>query len=283
MRLIALAIALICLVACSPPQQTVTIEFEARLGDEPIDCETVVDGVTMSDLRFFVTGPLLLAPRPDGTGIDPAFIEFTENGRWQQENLALIDLENGQGSCVNGTPDTNPKLVGRVADGDYQGLAFWLGVEPERNHADPLAAAPPLDDSTMHWHWRSGYKFMRAGFETEDDGFWMHVGSAGCEGTVQNITGCSRPNLVLVELPDFRPGDKVLFDFEALVAAVDIEDATPTDCSSGPGEEACREPFAVYGLDFDSGIPKCPEVFAAYSDSGNPDCERQQLFRAESP
>ena len=267
MRLIAIITALICLSACSPPRQTVSIEFEARLGDEPIDCETVVDGVAMTDLRFFVTEPILFDSELQGTSDDYEFLEIARDGRWQQDDLVLIDLENGRGACVNGTADTNSVLTATVPEGDFSGLLFWVAVPFERNHADPLAAAAPLDDSTMHWHWRSGYKFLRAGFETEDDGFWMHVGSAGCEGTVQNITGCRFPNRAQINVHDYRPGDKIVFDFAPFIDSVDVSDGQPTDCSSGPAEEACRGPFRVLGLDFDHGEPMLPS----------------SLFRAVSP
>ena len=271
MRLIAALTALICLSACSPPRQVVTIEFEARLGDEPIDCETTVGGVAMTDLRFFVTGPILLfTADPEDAPDGAAFVEVAQTGRWQQEGLVLIDLENGQGACTNGTPGTNSVLTGAVPAGDYKGVSFQVSVPFDRNHADPLAAAPPLDDSTMHWHWRSGYKFLRAGFETDDDGFWMHVGSAGCEGTVQNITGCRFGNRARIAVDDYRPGDKIVFDFAPLLESVDTSDGEPSDCSSGPAEDACRQPFRTLGLDFDSGEPLIP-------------MPPSRLFRAESP
>ncbi len=263
MRLIAAITVLICLSACGPAEQPVTIEFEARLGDQPIDCETVVDGVSMTDLRFFISDASLNYADQANVGRS---VDFGDNGRWQQESVALIDLENGQGACENGTDGMNSVLIGSLPAGEYQGLFFRVEVLFDQNHADPLAAAPPLDDSTMHWHWRSGYKFFRAGFETEDDGFWMHVGSAGCEGTVQNITGCTLPNRLLIGLPEFEPGDTVVFDFAPLIAAIDVGDATATSCASGPAEESCREAFAVYGLDFDTGW------------GGEP----SQLFRVES-
>ncbi len=252
MRLIAATTVLIFLAACSPPQQTVTIEFEARLGDQPIDCETVVDGLTMTDLRFYVDSPALLDPIGAAT-LRFQDIQLAEQDRWQHGDLALIDLENGKGACRNGTPETNALLIGTVPEGEYKGISFTVGVPFELNHADPLEAAPPLDDSTMHWHWRSGYKFLRAGFETPNDGFWMHVGSAGCDGTVGNITGCRHENRIMVMMFDYQPGDRIVFDFQPLIDAVDLEDETPTDCSSGPSEDTCMEPFRRLKLNFEDG------------------------------
>lgn len=203
----------------------------------------------MTDLRFYVSEPRLL--KSNGESVP---VSLSENGRWQQAQLALIDLEDGSGHCTNGTPESNASLRGAVPKGDYTGLQFTLGVPFEQNHADPLTASAPLDDSTMHWHWRSGYKFLRIGLANENDGFWMHLGSAGCQGTIQNITGCRFPNRMTVTLPDFRPGDGVLIDVGELLQAVDLSDGAVTSCSSGPAENGCRKPFRVFGIDFDNGV-----------------------------
>jgi uncharacterized repeat protein (TIGR04052 family) len=173
---------------------------------------------------------------------------------WQSTEVALLDFEDGSGACENGTAETNETLHFQLAGHDYIGIRLQLGVPFELNHADPLQASPPLDDSAMHWHWRSGYKFIRAGVSSETDGFWLHTGSAGCEGTVQNISGCRFPNRVTIELPDFRVDkDRVLFDFAALLKGTDLTDALPGDCSSGPAEAACSAPFAALGIDFATG------------------------------
>jgi uncharacterized repeat protein (TIGR04052 family) len=180
-------------------------------------------------------------------------LKLLEHGHWQQSELTLIDLEDGSGTCLNGTPRMNSKLLGEVPAADYRGLSFTVGVPFEKNHADPLAAIAPLDDSSMHWHWRSGYKFLRVGLANASDGFWMHVGSAACEGTTSNITACRHPNRISVFLPDYRPGDRVRVELDALLRSVDLEDGVASDCSSGLAETSCREPFQVLGLDFDTG------------------------------
>ena len=173
---------------------------------------------------------------------------------WQQRDLALIDLENGAGACKSGTAETFPYLVGGVPPGDYQGLRFTIGVPFERNHANPLLAASPLDDPAMHWHWRSGYKFLRAGVASASDGFWIHVGSAGCEGTVGKISACRYPNRITVELDGYTPNsDLIVVDLEALFAGIDLDDGVPGDCSSGPAEQVCTAPFAALGINFATG------------------------------
>ena len=151
-------------------------------------------------------------------------------------------------------------LVGYLPEREYEGLEFTIGVPFERNHANPLTADAPLDNAAMHWHWRSGYKFLRAGVSTASDGFWIHVGSAGCEGTVQNVTGCSFPNRVRVSLPRFTPrASQVEIDLAALLEGTNLDDGLQSDCSSGPPESSCIAPFAALGIDFESGRTVGPQ------------------------
>jgi len=179
---------------------------------------------------------------------------LTGDERWQQQGVALIDLENGDGLCVNGTPETNTTLSGMAEVADIQRIRFSIGVPFELNHANPLLADAPLDDSAMHWHWRSGYKFLRAGVTTTSDGFWLHLGSTACEGTVQNISACRSPNRVTVELAGFSPqNNRINIDLSALFDGVDFDDGIASDCSSGPSESACAAPFAALGLVFGEG------------------------------
>ena len=105
----------------------------------------------------------------------------------------------------------------------------------------------------MHWHWRGGYKFLRAGLRDGTRNFWIHLGSTGCEGTLQNITGCSAPNRVTVELDAFDwQRDAVRIDLAELVKGVTIEDDATVSCSSGPAESSCAAPFAALGLGAES-------------------------------
>ncbi|MDX1509117.1 MAG: metallo-mystery pair system four-Cys motif protein [Woeseiaceae bacterium] len=250
------------LTACAPPQQALQIRFEARADAGRIACDTASSGLTLSDLRFYVSDITLR--RPDGTSVP---VVLLEDDRWQQRDLGMVDLEDGSGNCLNGTADTNDRLVGSAPAGDYTQLSFVIGVPFDRNHADPLAAAAPLDDSAMHWHWRSGYKFLRAGVGSVDDGFWLHLGSAGCEGTVGAISGCKFPNRMSVTLADYTPGDTVVVDVGALARAADLGDAAVSDCVSGPADDDCGAAFAILGLDHGSGTM-----------SG-----MQQLFRLSRP
>lgn len=237
-------IILLCLAACSPRRVPVTLEFVATWQGQPLHCDAT--DIRLSDLRFFVSGVTLL----DTQGNEHA-LTITEDERWQQAGIALVDLENGQAECMNGTPAVNSRVSGTAEAAEFSGLRFVVGVPFELNHANPLTAQAPLDDAAMHWHWRSGYKFLRAGVVTESDGFWIHLGSTGCEGTIRNISGCNRPNRVLVALSDFSPdADRIEVDLAALFGDVDFNDGRRSDCSSGPAETSCTEPFNALGLEF---------------------------------
>ncbi len=239
--------------SCSKPYLGVKIPFVATWGDATIGCSDTP--IALSDLRLYVAEPELL-----DSGGRPQRLELHANLPWQQADLALIDLEDGEDACANGTSDLFAYLVGSVRPGEYKGLRFTVGVPFDRNHSNPLAASAPLDDPAMHWHWRSGYKFIRAGVKTAHDSYWIHVGSAGCEGTVGDISACRFPNRVAVEIEEFVPNlDTVRVDLRTFFAGIDLDDAELSDCSSGPAESACITPFAALGIDFETGNVAGPQ------------------------
>jgi len=248
-RLILLICSGIVLVACEEAQRSVEIRFEARQGGQAISCESPGSTVSLTDLRFYVSQMYLF----DSSGIQVP-VELNPDDTWQTKELALVDLEDGRGDCLNGTPGTNSILYGSVRGESFQGLAFEIGVPESLNHGDPLVAEAPLTNTPMHWHWRSGYKFLRVGVKTASDGFWMHVGSARCSGTIGNLIGCQSSNRVSVLLPDFVPGrDAVVIDLDKILATIDLGDGLPGDCSSGPDETQCAGPFGALGIDFANG------------------------------
>jgi len=249
MRLTVLCLLPGLFAACAKPPVPVSVPFVAKFGSGSLNCEERAGATQLTDLRFYIQDVQLIAG--DGEAVA---VSLDVDDMWQQRDLALLDFEDGSGACLNGTAETNETLRGTVPGGEYRGLSFTVGVPFEHNHADPLQANAPLGDPAMHWHWRAGYKFMRAGIRTADDGFWLHLGSTGCEGTVRNITGCNSENRVRVELADFVLGrDAVVVNLAALTGGTDLDDALPTDCSSGPAEAACAEPFKALGLDFPAG------------------------------
>lgn len=247
-RLLAFLSVIALCAACGKPNVEMHIPFLVQFAGADINCQAEND-TWLTDLRFYVSDVHLI----ESNGQEKP-LRLHENEIWQQDNVALLDFENGSADCVNGTGGVNQILHGTVAGGDYTALRFTVGVPFELNHLDPLRATAPLDDAAMHWHWRGGYKFLRAGIRNANDSFWIHLGSTGCEGTIQNITGCSAPNRVTVRIDDLVPGrDGVIVNLAELIATDTLADGVASDCSSGPAEISCEQAFKALGLDHSTG------------------------------
>jgi uncharacterized repeat protein (TIGR04052 family) len=237
------------LAACARPPQVVEIPFAVQWNGQPISCETSVDGIGLTDMRFFVSN--LVLHGPDGSRW-PA--SFEPDGIWQNESVSLIDLENGKGACLNGTAQSNASVRARYHGGEVEAISFEMSVPASLNHGDPMLAGPPLSYTPMHWHWASGYKFIRAGVEKEVDSYFLHLGSSRCEGTIGNISGCRSSNRAVVTLPDYSvESSVVVVDIGVLFDTVDLTDGQRSECMSGPANSDCRGPFGRLGLDFESG------------------------------
>jgi len=239
---------------------TVSIAFQARVGERPYGCDsaaaTAPFGATVIEpggLRMFVHDvDLTLA---DGTTERATLVD---DDRWQDGAVALLDFENGKGRCRGGTPETNTSVVIEAPSQPVTGIVFSIGVPFEANHADPAKAAAPLSLTSMHWSWKAGYKFMRFDASTGDDrDYTFHLGSTQCEGSITNVTGCARPNRPRVSLSELDPATaKVAIDVAALVAASDAEAAEARLACLGEKDQAsCAPVFRQLGLDLNSGEP----------------------------
>jgi uncharacterized repeat protein (TIGR04052 family) len=229
-----------------------------------------------------VSGAHLIAA--DGTRVP---VTLAQDGAWQVETIALLDFEDGTGSCANGTPQVNTTLRGTVPDGEYRGLEFEVGVPFDWNHGDPTTAPAPLNLTAMFWNWRGGYKFakiefapvggmaMPAAAPTDGAGHggkkgWMlHLGSTMCaapEATTPPAEPCANPNRVAVALPDFVPGaSTVVIDPAPVVAGADLTQNTPETspgCMSFPNDPDCNTVLPRLGLAFND-IPAEKQLLAA--------------------
>jgi len=251
--------------------QAVTIDVEAHVGAAPFDCTSTYPGlgtagteVGLSDFRFYVTDVRLLEV---GTGAEVA-MSLTQDGLWQHtadgasagQGVALLDFEDGAGSCLNGTSETNTSIVGSVPEGEYDGIKFVLGVPHELNHADVATAPSPLNLSAMFWNWNGGYKFLRVDSSpvASPDPFNMHLGSTMCMGDPElgEVVTCGNPNRTEVELAAFDAStDVIVFDYAALVANSDltVNQVGAPGCQSMPTDTDCVEPFAAIGIDHTNG------------------------------
>ncbi len=277
------AIFLVSVAASAQQATTHEIRFSASIGDRPLVCgERYAEvgasksSVTLADLRFYVMDVQLV--RADGQAVTLA---LEQDGIWQQKNLALLDFEDGSGSCNTGTKGVRHVVRGTAPAAEYRGLRFTLGVPPQMNHADPTLAASPLNLTAMFWSWQAGYKFFKldlapapreagsapttsAGAPSAT-GFVFHVGSTGCVGGSR--TGeppkCANGNRLVVDLPGFASQSNVVhLDLGALLAGTELDKNTPKTspgCMSFPGDADCDQVMTRLGLPYGS-LPAQPQV-----------------------
>ena len=88
---------------------------------------------------------------------DGSWVELTNQAAW-------LDLEKGRSTIS--IPD--------VQKGSYRGVRFYVGLDPELNHARPeeFPANHPLNPNLngLHWSWQGGYIFMAL------EGMWRTEG-----------------------------------------------------------------------------------------------------------
>lgn len=176
---------------------------------------------------------------------------------WQNDGTAMVAL---------GGKTENAVVFGKVASGHYEAIEFLLGVPFERNHGNPLAAAPPLNVPAMFWTWQSGYKFVRLAIGND----WsFHLGSTGCvsaSAVRPPDEPCREPNAARIRLASDAPeAGTIAVDLDALLAHIDT--TVDDNCMVAYAEsEACRSLLANLGLDPATG--RCLD-----------DCSAQTVFR----
>ena len=187
-------------------------------------------------------------------------VTLDEDGVWQQEHLALLDFENGKGSCRNGSQQMHQTLTGTVADKTFKEIRFTVGVPFEDNHINTATAKPPLTFTNMSWGWQGGFKFLRADVTSEEYSFIFHLGSIGCEGTIGDISGCSQANRAEVAVENFDPRSNVIIvDAQTLFQGTDVSTNTPdtlSGCMSITTDADCNSLFENMGLNLQTGEPE---------------------------
>lgn len=265
-RSLPAALAALSLVAPAFAQdQSVTINFAARMGDKPARCDESYAGigatkaaVTLQDLRLYVSAIRLITA--DGR---EAPVKLTPDNKWQNDRVALLDFEDATGNC-NGNAAMNGSLRGTVPAGAYTGLAFEIGVPFDLNHKDPTLAAAPLNYSALTWPWRTGYKFTSIDLETTPasgkanaSGFSLHLGSTECGAgspTRPPNAPCENPNRAAFRLASFNPKSQaVILDFAALFATTDLTGnaaGSTSGCMAAASDDDCTAIMDRLGLPF---------------------------------
>lgn len=266
MKRLLLAATAACVAGPALADMTVEIPFTAEIAGSPFTCTDSYEGLgaanttaSIMDFRMYAYRYELIAA--DGTRVP---IELEQDDTWQIGRLALLDFEDGTGSCANGTPQMNTLVRGTVPDGEYRGLEFRVGVSFPRNHVDVTTAPSPLNLTSMFWNWQGGYKFVKIefapeGMEESSRGWLLHLGSTMCaapDRTTPPNERCGNPNYVMVNLPDFVPGEStVVIDPAPVVAGADLTqntlDTSP-GCMSFLNDPDCNTVLPRLGLAFNA-------------------------------
>lgn len=244
-----------------------TLKFEAAVNGKAFDCSQSYTEVGRSASRIQVQDFRLYLSRLRLINVhgDPVPLTLDQN-LFQYENLALLDFENRTGHCT-GTPATHTVITGTVPAGDYRGLVFDLGVPFTLNHNNVINAPSPLNMSSLFWVWRSGYKFARMDFKSTGmpQGYFIHLGSTGCEGSQRAGVGsslekateaplqCRAPNRPSIFLPDFNPEhDVIRVDLGTLLKDSNVDTNQPQSaagCMSGVDDGDCLPLFRNLGIE----------------------------------
>lgn len=242
--------------------QPVTINFAGEIGGKPFACGETYSGlgatgasIKGTDYRLFISGASLV--RADGS-LQP--IKLEQDGKWQLDDLALLDFEDASSGCkAGGNPDLNKSLRGSVPDGEYKGLAFTVGVPFEKNHIDPTISAAPLNTTSMFWNWQNGFRFVRIDMVPTDraengpKGWFLHLGSTQCAGKskTEAPSACVNSNRIAVSFDTFDPKTNVVvIDPAPVIAGADLRANAPETspgCMSFPGDADCKTVMARLG------------------------------------
>lgn len=273
--LLMVACSAFILSACSSSSSSdqtsldVTIPFAAEANGVAIDCDTQLTGLgtnnsnaNVTDFRFYLHDVRLI-------DIDGLEYPLTLTGNaWQQENLALLDFTNKESACSGATKESNTEIQGTIYASpsvQFTGVAFMLGVPSNLNHEDTVAAASPLNITSLHWNWQNGYKYMRldvaplGGVNAGASTTWnFHLGSTNCSGDPQlnETVSCGRPNRAEITLSNFDPSaNTILLDYGALLASSDItaDAGGAAGCMSGATDPECADIFEHLGMDVVTG------------------------------
>lgn len=254
----------------APTAPNTTLTFAARVGAQAFACDKTFDlgspamTVEPKDFRLYVSEIRLV--RADGS---EAPLTLVPDGKWQLDDVALLDFEDAKGTCAtDGTADTNFVVRGNAPAGSYTGVRFVVGVPFKRNHANQATAPSPLNIGQMFWSWRSGYKFLKIDGQPQTDAgprFNIHLGSVACNGDPADggtVTTCDKPNRAPVSLESTGPVDftqkRIVVDWAAILAGSDLSTngGGPGGCMSFPGDPECASVFDQLGVDYATGLPK---------------------------
>ena len=252
--------------------KTFHVRFSPEVAGQPLRCDTSYPGIGQTkttlqllDFKMYVRDVTLV--RANG---ERQALVLEQDGTWQRDGVALLDFEDGTGTCDTGSPETRLEVVGTAPDlPDYTGLEFKLGLPEELNHLDGATAAAPLNSPDMWWSWQGGYKFLRLDVRSSHNTAWyFHLGASGCKGSPGEGFTCAATNQSTVVLDGFHPErQQVALDLAGFYAGSDLDTAgnAKTDpirgCMSGASDPECPALFGQVGLSMDGTAHERPASF----------------------
>ena len=188
------------LAAAAVLNSPVKLNFNIVSGTQNVRCGTnftvtkAVNGSTTrtmnpQDLRFYISNLRMIG----ADGVSQYAVNFANDGVWQYEGAALLDFEDGTGSCV-GSSSINTSISGITTAASYSGVIFDLGLPTALNQLSNSTSPSPLNVNAMYWSWASGYKFTRLEFSDTGTGNIVrsHLGSQNCGGNI-STNSCANP------------------------------------------------------------------------------------------
>lgn len=249
-----------------------SVRFSPQVGTQPLSCSASYPnigktGTTIELLEFKMYVRDVTLVRANG---EKHALKLDQDGTWQRDAIALLDFEDGTGTCDTGSPETRLEVVGRAPDfNDYTGLEFKVGLPEEQNHLDGATAPAPLNAPGMWWSWKGGYKFVRLEVRSTKNATWFfHLGASGCTGSTAEGYTCASTNQSTVALSGFDPeANQVVLDLAALYADSDLDHSVDfkTDniagCMSSLSDPECAALFSKVGLTADGSPREVPASF----------------------
>ncbi len=273
----------------APSERQATVSFAAQVNRQDFVCGKTYNDVgvgqpgayQVTDWRFYVHDVALV--KADGSR---QALDLDQDGTWQYENVALLDLRQ---DCGSGILPTNTVVKGAVPNDNYTGLCFKVGIPYELNHLNDATAPSPLNASGMLWNWLGGRKFIRIdGFGAPGSdpsvAFVVHLGSTGCPGdnpSAPPSAACTYPNVAEFCLDNFNVDqDRVVMDIGHALAASNVALNTPdtsSGCMSGNADPECIPILPRLNLDYTyvAGASASPEQY--------PKVTPQVLFSVGTP
>jgi uncharacterized repeat protein (TIGR04052 family) len=264
--------SLLLMQGCGDSEKTYTVRFSPQVREQALACGTrytdigtTGGSIELLDFKLYVRDVTLV--RASG---ERHALALEQDGTWQRDAIALLDFEDGTGTCDTGSPQVRTQVVGTAPDyDDYTGLEFKIGLPPEQNHLDGATAPAPLNAPGMWWSWQGGYKFLRLDVRSQaNESFFFHLGASGCRGTVAEGFTCASQNQATVALSGFHPErHQVVLDAAGLYSELDVERVvsgtadTLAGCMSSAADPECAPFFRQLGLAVDGSPRERPDTF----------------------